>query len=95
MNPGRRQLFAYWHVSAAALDAALAAVRRWQDELRSNHPALVVGLLIRRDADQAQATAMETYAINGGAGFAGIDAELERQIVEQGEIGRASCRERV
>lgn len=74
-----RELFIYWRVQARLLPAAVQAMTRFQDDLRGRQPGLQARLLRRVDANDTQATLMESYAAAGG-----IDATLHQAIVVQG-----------
>ena len=80
MVPGRRQLFIYWRVAPAELDAALQALRAWQAMLRAEHPALQCQLYQRDDGSKDEATVMEAYA----HASTGIDDALRRHIEQAG-----------
>jgi hypothetical protein len=80
MVPGRRQLFIYWRVASAELDAALQALRAWQATLRAEHPALQCQLYQRHDGSKDEATVMEAYA----DASPGIDDALRRHIEHAG-----------
>jgi quinol monooxygenase YgiN len=80
MAPGRRQLFIYWRVASAELDAALRALRAWQATLRAEHPALQYQLYQRHDGSKDEATVMETYF----DAAPGIDDALHRYIEHTG-----------
>ena len=83
MPLGRRQLFVYWKVAAADLNAALQALRDWQAALVRQHPALHCRIYRRSDAAATEATVMESYAM--ALPPAGIDETLQRQIVQAGD----------
>jgi hypothetical protein len=74
-----RELFFYWRSREPA--AAEAAMAEWQTELRRAHRHLDA-LLYRRAEDEADpagaATLMEVYR------GPGLDAPLERRLVEEG-----------
>jgi hypothetical protein len=84
MPLGRRQLFVYWRVAPADLPSALEALREWQAGLVDNHPALRCGLYRRSDGAEAQATVMESYALESAGPHDGIDDTLHAYIVESG-----------
>jgi hypothetical protein len=84
MAPGTRQLFVYWRVGVADTEAALQAVRGWQQSLRAQHPALQTRLFLRHDAARDEATVMESYALVAHGPSPGIDARLQRQIEHDG-----------
>lgn len=82
MSPGRRQLFLYWRVAPAQVDAALQALHAWQRQLREQHPALQATVYLRREAAAAEATVMESYALQDAAG---IGDALQRHIEQAGD----------
>jgi hypothetical protein len=69
-----RQLFIYWRVAPASLDAALQAVRVAQQQLQRDWPGLSAHVYERCDP-APEATVMETYQAP-----AGIDAAAEKRI---------------
>ena len=81
-----RQLFIYWHVAehvvADELDAAIRAVKTWQLNCVQSAPQLLAQLFVRIDAAAAQATVMETYAVDSATG---IDATLEQHLTIAGD----------
>jgi hypothetical protein len=84
--PVARELFFYWKLAPADLDAAAAA-------LHAFHAALgIVGLRVRvlRRADDggALATLMETYALADG-----VDETLRRRLVDEGDALTAPWRQ--
>jgi hypothetical protein len=84
MPLGQRQLFIYWRVSHADLPAALAALREWHAGLIAQHPGLRCTLYRRTDGATADATVMESYAIDMPLPHAGIDEALQRHIDQCG-----------
>jgi Domain of unknown function (DUF4936) len=73
-------LYVYYRVHAAAWQDALAAVQRYQQRLRSEHPGLTARVLRRAEEQQADAvTLMEVYRIDGDARV-GINGALQAQI---------------
>jgi hypothetical protein len=77
-----RQLFVYWRVPHASVDAALAAVHAAQARLRDDWPGLDARVYQRSDL-APEATVMETYETPGGidaAGQARIDARLAQAL---------------
>ena len=77
-----RQLFVYWKVAPASLEAALAATRQAQAMLRQGQPGLVARVYERCDP-APQATVMETYEAPGGiddVAQARIDAVMEAAL---------------
>ena len=84
MPLGQRQLFIYWRVASRDLPTALHAVREWQAGLIAQHPTLRCGLYQRIDAAQADATVMESYAIDSALPHPGIDEALCRHIDQAG-----------
>jgi hypothetical protein len=81
---GRRQLFIYWNVTESDLPAAVAALRQWQSGLISQHPALRCGLYRRSSSERAEATMMESYAIESEQPHPGIGEALLLQIDQSG-----------
>jgi hypothetical protein len=70
----RRELYVYYRVTAAAWQAALAAVRHHQQRLRAEHPGLAARVL-RRAEEQADAiTLMEVYRFDNDASACICDA---------------------
>ena len=84
MPLGRRLLFVYWRVAPADLPSALEALREWQAGLVEIHPALRCGLYRRSDGAEAQATVMESYALESAGPHDGIDDTLHAYIDESG-----------
>ena len=80
MPLGRRQLFVYWRVAHADLPSALQALREWQAGLMHSRPALRCGLYQRSDGAEAQATVMESYALESAGPHDGIDDALREHI---------------
>lgn len=70
-----RRLYVYYRVTVEALPAALAAVRRMQQELSEAHPGLRCALWRRPPVAGEPVTLMETYAAPNG-----IDDTLQRCI---------------
>jgi hypothetical protein len=84
MPLGRQQLFIYWRVAHADLPPALQALRQWQAGLAHHHPALRCGLYRRPAGAEAEATVMESYAIESAGPHEGIDAALRQHIEHSG-----------
>ncbi len=84
MPLGRRQLFVYWRVTHEDLPFALEALRQWQADLVSAHPALRCSLYQRCDSTEAQATVMEGYALESAGPQQGIDDRLRQHIEHSG-----------
>ena len=84
MRLGQRQLFIYWRVAAVDLQAALGALRVWQSDLIGRQPQLRCGLYQRRGTDDAEATVMESYALESALPHPGIDEALCRYIDQAG-----------
>ncbi len=80
MSAGRRQLFAYWRTALSDAPAACTAARQLQAALRSRHPGLDCRLFLRSDADAAQSTLMETYALDASVNADGIGLALQQDI---------------
>ena len=85
MPLGQRQLFIYWRVAPRDLPTALDALRAWQADLVAQHPSLRCGLYQRIDTAQADATVMESYAIESARPHPGIDAALLQHIEHGGQ----------
>jgi len=85
MPLGQRQLFIYWHVAWRDLPPALDALREWQAVLIAQHPTLRCGLYQRIDAAQANATVMESYAIESAQPHRGIGEALLQHIAHGGQ----------
>lgn len=85
MPLGQRQLFIYWRVASRDLPTALHAAREWQAGLIAQHPTLHCGLYQRIDAAQADATVMESYAIESTQPHPGIDEALLQHIHQDGQ----------
>jgi len=77
-----RELFVYYRVDAASVRRARQAVDAMQGALRSAHPGLQTRLLERIAVD-GRITWMETYAFPAAARPAGVDAAIEKDIVER------------
>jgi hypothetical protein len=84
MPLGQRQLFIYWHVAGRDLPAALNALRDWRFGLLAQQPGLRCGLYQRVGTAQADATVMESYAIDAALPHPGIDDALCRYIDQAG-----------
>jgi hypothetical protein len=84
MPLGQRQVFIYWHVAGRDLSTALHAVRKWQAGLIAQHPSLRCGLYQRIGAAQADATVMESYAVESAQPHPGIDESLIQHIEQDG-----------
>jgi hypothetical protein len=85
MRLGQRQLFIYWRVAAIDLPAALGALRDWQSDLLGQQPQLRCGLYQRIGSDEAEATVMESYALESALPHPGIDEALCRYIDRAGQ----------
>jgi hypothetical protein len=86
MPLGQRHLFIYWRVTGQDLPAALNALRDWQSSLVAQHPGLRCALYRRSDALEADATVMESYAIESAQPHPGIDAALLAHIDQEGRV---------
>jgi hypothetical protein len=84
MPLGQRQLFIYWRVADSDLPAALNALRHWQAGLVARQPGLRCGLFRRMGTPPADATVMESYAIDSALPHPGIDEALCRHIDQAG-----------
>jgi uncharacterized protein with von Willebrand factor type A (vWA) domain len=62
------QVFVYYRVQAADVEAVIAAVAALQARLRTQMPGLTCGLSRRAEHHAEQATLMETYAHAYGVG---------------------------
>jgi hypothetical protein len=89
MPLGQRQLFIYWRVAVVDLPAALRALCDWQSTLTAQYPGLRCWLYQRRDGLQADATVMESYALESAQQHAGIDEALRQQIDRAGQAALA------
>ena len=84
-----RELFIYYRVAAADLDAALSGALALQARLRESVAQLDARLLRRSAASGEFETWMETYALRSQAlGESGIDAALEARIAADAEVLR-------
>ena len=90
MNLGTRQLFVYWRLPSSGLAEAVVSMRQLQGKLSSSHQELVCSLFVRSDG--ADATLMESYAIEGPANSSGIDVQLQREITELGDAQSSGWR---
>ena len=77
MNPPAtgQELYVYYRVAEASLDAACDAAQLLQRRLRDAYPGLQTRLLRRPQAAEGRCTLMEIYARSGG-----IDAQLQAEI---------------
>jgi hypothetical protein len=89
MSSGRRQLFVYWRVDAASSQAALQAARALQGRLQAEHVGLRSALFLRKDDVKAQATLMETYAVDDAIDAAGVGPVLQQCIESAGNAALA------
>jgi len=81
---GRRELFLYWRVAATDAATARQAALRLQAALRERHGGLRTALYLRDDGATGEATFMECYAMPGPTAGDGIDAGVQRDIVDRG-----------
>ena len=72
---GRRQLFVYWRLRRADLDAAVESLKAEHEVLRQRYPGLQAQLLVRGDESGPTSTLMETYALTASVSNAGLDTE--------------------
>jgi hypothetical protein len=86
MPTGRRQLFIYWRLRSADVAAAMDSIRTGQRQLEAACVGLLSGLYLRDDVDLAEATLMETYAVDAGLSPHGVSCALQAHI--EGEIAR-------
>lgn len=78
-DAGRRRLYVYWRTTAERLPSARLALLAWHRELGTGGAAgLEPTLWVRREPGRV--TVMEVYACADG-----IDAALERRLVEDGD----------
>lgn len=95
-----RELYVYWRLARSDLEAARAALQGWQRRLCAEVAELDAALYLRADegADvQAnegadEATLMETYRIEAGAGMAGVSPGVEARIRAEGDALSAAWR---
>lgn len=90
--PPPQELYVYWRLAHADVDAALAALRGWQRQLESEAAGLHAGLYLRADAPAAEATLMETYRVDTGSGAAGVTADLQARLAAEGDALSAPWR---
>lgn len=74
-TPGTRELYVYYRVDPARVDAALDAVRRWQMSLAASHVGLSARVLTKHGLSGDAPTFMEIYTAP-----AGISADLQASI---------------
>ena len=76
-----RELYIYWRVNPAEVQAAVAAAAHMQAALRHRHPGLQARLLLRNESDAkglAAATVMEIYTCPHAGGIANaVQADIE------------------
>jgi Domain of unknown function (DUF4936) len=82
---GNRRLFIYWRLALADAAAAAEVVRMLHRELRAQHPGLQAEVYVREDLAIADATLMETYALEAGAPNGGVTPELQALIERAAE----------
>ena len=75
----RSELYVYYRVATPHVQAALLAVRGFQQRLREQHPGLAARVLHRAGQATADTTLMEIYAFDDGR-RTGIDAALRSRI---------------
>ena len=78
-NDSRSELFVYYRVAQSDVQAALTAVRSFQQRLREQHPGLAARVLQRSGERDTDVTLMEVYTFNRG-GIRGIDSALQARI---------------
>jgi hypothetical protein len=78
-NGSRGELFVYYRVAQSDVQAALTAVRAFQQRLREQHPGLAARLLQRSGERDTDVTLMEIYTFDHG-GIRGIDSALQTRI---------------
>ena len=82
MNGGsRRELYVYFRVAQANVQAALQTVLAFQQDLRTAHPGLAARVLRRSEERSDGVTLMEIYAFDDGRST-GIDPVLHSRIDE-------------
>ena len=75
----RSELFVYYRVAQSDVQAALTAVRTFQQRLCAEHPGLAARVLRRSGERGTDVTLMEIYTFNHG-GIRGIDSALQAHI---------------
>ena len=80
MAGGQRHLFVYWHAVPADVPAALQTLREAHGTLRAQHPRLHCTAYLRNEPGAAQATLMESYAMDAGQASATLDEALQQGI---------------
>ena len=83
--PGDRRLFTYWRSGRADVTAAAHAVRALHRELRAQYPGLQAALYVREDLAIADATLMESYAVEDSVSNGGVTADLQALIEQAAE----------
>ena len=80
MSDGSRsELFVYYRVAQSDVQAALTAVRAFQQRLRGHHPGLAARVLQRSGERDTDVTLMEVYTCDRG-GIRGADSALQARI---------------
>ena len=85
MSGARCELYVYYRVAPPHVQAALAAVRAFQQRLRERHPGLAARVLQRAGEAAADTTLMEIYAFDDGRST-GVDADLHSRIEEAAAV---------
>ena len=83
--PGDRRLFIYWRLAAADVTAAAQALRALHRRWRAQYPGLQADLYVREGLAIADATLMETYALQASASNGGVSPELQALIEKAAE----------
>ena len=86
-----REVFVYWRLRPADLEAALVALRGLHDRLRSAHPGLGCSLYRRVDT-QAEATLMEVYRTGVPGDDRAAGTGLLSALRGQGDVATAPWR---
>jgi hypothetical protein len=81
----RSELYVYYRVAQANVQAALQVVRVFQQRLRTEQPGLATRVLRRSDERSDGVTLMEIYAFDDGRS-AGIGPALHSRIEEAAAV---------
>jgi hypothetical protein len=87
-----RELYVYWRLARADVDAALAALRGWHRQLESDAAGLHARLYLRADVPADEATLMETYRVDADGGEAGVSPGLQARLAAEGDALSAPWR---
>lgn len=88
-----RELYVYWRLARADLDAARTALVGWQRRLRGEVAGLNAALYLRADDTGEEATLMETYRVDAGDGAAGVGPTLDARVRAEGDALSAPWRQ--